>query len=578
MISVRKVRSVLVCLFLLLSMAPPFLYSAAPPSSLQAAFTPRTISGGPIIDASLYGNRELYPGQTACIQVVIQNSGVLESLVGYETPKPDTYAVTLSTSASSESSSTESGLLNGTAGDTGACDNGTQDGGDAAAAASQALTSVQSESGTSSVTDQVSTRYDDYEMNTAAGLDIAVTTALGVTAKLSTGGAPIEIVSADCVDGGSLPAGSVSPPFSFTVRVDRGAKQGVYALPVTVTYKRLSGEYDIKSAFGNIASYNNYVQESVTLYVYVVIREAFDLVVSVECCQDMVPGADGTVTLTVTNVGGVCADESVVYLSPSFPGPSQDGSSGSSFSVGSSLVLPIQSSQFLGRMDPGDVRPVSFKVAVSPDAEAGTYPLSAMVSYTDAWGQQKSSNVDTFGVAVQPEMKFSVDDMPIVIKDGQTANAKLNLTNIGPDTARDAVVRMNALDPFVVSYDTAYLGDVSPGEEVNTTFGIKVKSDAVPTTYYVTLEVKYYDSDDDPHVTKIIQKAITVAPPPTIVDTALANWPLLAGLGAVATIGLLYGGRSFLRDKKKPPPEPPQQVAPVAGESNGQTIKEDGHS
>jgi hypothetical protein len=147
-------------------------------------------------------------------------------------------------------------------------------------------------------------------------------------------------------------------------------------------------------------------------------------------------------------------------------------------------------------------------------------------------------------------MRFVTDDEPLVIKCGQSCEALLNLTNTGPETADDAVVRMNALDPFVVSYDTAYLGDVSPGERVNTTFGIKVKPDAVPTTYYVTMEVKYYDDKDDAHVTKIIRKAIVVAPPPTIWDNIVANWPLAVGGGIVALLGLLYAGRNMR--KKRP--------------------------
>jgi len=202
------------------------------------------------------------------------------------------------------------------------------------------------------------------------------------------------------------------------------------------------------------------------------------------------------------------------------------------------------------------------------------YPLSAVVSYTDASGQM-SSNVEVFGVPVQPEMKFSVDDSPIVIKDGQSGYATLNLTNIGSETANDAVVRMNALDPFVVSYDTAYLGDVKPGEVVNTTFGVKVKADAVPSTYYVTIEVKYYDDNDDPHVTKIISKAITVAPPPTLSDTLMQNWPMVAVVGLVSMLGLAFVGRGYLNGKKPGNRPPPGYATPREATPPVQAIQPD---
>ena len=101
-------------------------------------------------------------------------------------------------------------------------------------------------------------------------------------------------------------------------------------------------------------------------------------------------------------------------------------------------------------------------------------------------------------------------------------------------------------------------------DELSARFGVKVKPDAVPGTYYVTLEVKYYDSEDDPHVTKIIRKAIVVLPPPTLLYTLLENWPLLLGLGAVILIGLVYVGYGQLKRRKKPPANPALPGAQVA--------------
>ena len=93
-----------------------------------------------------------------------------------------------------------------------------------------------------------------------------------------------------------------------------------------------------------------------------------------------------------------------------------------------------------------------------------------MVSYNDPWDEQKSSNVETFGVHVEPEMRFDVNAEPIEIKCGRSCVSNLTLVNNGSQLARDAIVRMNALDPFTVSYDTMYLGDVAPGENVTTRY------------------------------------------------------------------------------------------------------------
>jgi len=69
----------------------------------------------------------------------------------------------------------------------------------------------------------------------------------------------------------------------------------------------------------------------------------------------------------------------------------------------------------------------------------------------------------------------------------------------------------------------------------------------------VTLEVKYYDDKDDPHVTKIIRKAIVVLPPPTLWDIIMENWPLALGLVLLVILGIAYMGYKWLKKRGKPP-------------------------
>jgi uncharacterized membrane protein len=73
--------------------------AALPAGALQGPYLPQTVNGGPLIDASLFGNRELYPGQTTGIQIVIQNGGIVQDYIGYQTPVP--YPVTIAASTSS---------------------------------------------------------------------------------------------------------------------------------------------------------------------------------------------------------------------------------------------------------------------------------------------------------------------------------------------------------------------------------------------------------------------------------------------------------------------------------------------
>jgi hypothetical protein len=83
-----KLRTLFLCALLLAAALPRA-------EALDGPYLPQTIQGGPIIDASIFGNRELYPGQTTPIQEVIQNSGVLQQVVGYDTPSPYPISITL---------------------------------------------------------------------------------------------------------------------------------------------------------------------------------------------------------------------------------------------------------------------------------------------------------------------------------------------------------------------------------------------------------------------------------------------------------------------------------------------------
>jgi hypothetical protein len=69
----------------------------------------------------------------------------------------------------------------------------------------------------------------------------------------------------------------------------------------------------------------------------------------------------------------------------------------------------------------------------------------------------------------------------------------------------------------------------------------------------VTLEVKYYDSHNDPHVTKIVTQDIQVVPPLTIWDTIMQYWWLILLLALLIILGAAYFGYKRLKGKRKTP-------------------------
>jgi hypothetical protein len=578
-------------------------------ASLPAAHA--AIVGGPIIDAAVYGNKEFFPGQTSPLFVVVQNEGYLQSLSGFQTQETLISQNNLAVSAGQQYSSSSSSRHTSELEASSSASNQTP-GGVVTAGASGVtdLTSGADGSVSASASRSYNNNYQTstlggVEINTQENVPLEATTALGLVCQLAPGDAPLEVVTGDRALVGTLAPGETGggpsaisafsfglyQPIQYWIRVNPDAKPGHYVLPLLCTYKQLIDDYEFASVDGTVLRNKNYVEMTDTILLDIVIMPRFDLVISDTVCTGMVPDADGIISMTVTNLGNLSVDHAIAYLMESTLGPSQDDVdvplnyqllSYQAYTmqqpqpVLQTMVVPLQNAQFLGHMEPGESRTVKFTVSISPDAEEGNFPLSAVVSYNDLWDQQKSSNVETFGVRVEKEMKFSIDPGPVDIKCGRSCVASLTLTNNGSELARDAIVRMNALDPFTVSYDTMYLGDMAPGENETTQFGIKVKPDAVPGEYYVTLEVKYYDAKDDPHVTKIIRKAIVVDPPPTLLDTALENWPLALGFALLVLLGIGYMGYKWLAKRRKPPgaatpPEEPGRV--ISAGAGGEEMK-----
>ncbi len=546
------------------------------------------IVGGPIIDAAVYGNKEFYPGQTAPLLVVVQNEGYLESLSGFRVDESlinkDSLIVSADAARSASSSGSQSSDFKSSSSSVSQSPGRTDS---AVASGDVGVTNANSASISEAASrlassDYLQSSFGGVGINTAQDVDLEATTALGLVCQLTPGDCPAEVITGDRALVGSLLPGQVGggpdafssftfgfyQPIEYWIRVNPDAAPGHYLLPLICTYKQLIDDYQYGSVDGTILRNKNYVERTEVIMLDIVIMPRFDLVITNMITSGMIPGNDGIIVATVSNLGSLPVDDAVAYLLPSTLGPPQDEVNDplnyqlwnyqgyameQPIPVAQYMVVPVQNSQYLGHMEPGESRNVKFTVGISEDAKESDFPLSAVVSYNDPWDQPKSSNIETFGVHVEPEMRFSVDAGLVDIKCGRSCVADVTLTNNGTQVARDAIVRMNALDPFTVSYDTMYLGDVEPGANETARFGIKVKPDAVPGEYYVTLEVKYYDDQDDPHVTKIIRKAIVVLPQPTIIETVAENWPLSVGIALLAVLGIAYMGYRWRGKKRKPP-------------------------
>lgn len=155
-------------------------------------------------------------------------------------------------------------------------------------------------------------------------------------------------------------------------------------------------------------------------------------------------------------------------------------------------LTAIVSETYIGDVD--DACEAKFKVKASGDAEQAVYPAKLKLTYS--LGDKEQSEELDVGIVVHPKMKFELEGKG-VIPAGEEKIVTVTIRNAGAFTIKDATARITVVDPFSTTDDTAYIGNLEPGEAKNVSFKIKVDDDATPKTYALNLEVKYRDPSDE---------------------------------------------------------------------------------
>jgi hypothetical protein len=167
-------------------------------------------------------------------------------------------------------------------------------------------------------------------------------------------------------------------------------------------------------------------------------------------------GTEGYLNLLVRNNGTEHARNAIIKLSRNDASP----------------LVPTDSSVFIGDYPPGAEALVRFKVSVSGNAEAQSYPVDLSLEYLDAEGASATSETVTVGVAVGGKIDFTVVSAPPQVNPGQKVVIPVEIRNTGAVTAYNSQARLSAVDPFTSNDDTAYLGDLAPGETAVASFEI----------------------------------------------------------------------------------------------------------
>lgn len=368
---------------------------------------------------------------------------------------------------------------------------------------------------------------------TATGITLVppCTTAIGITANLTSPSSSIEVLSGEA-SLGSLSRGMSSiQPTTFQLYIHEDAEPGTYDLDLKFEYQYLEdvdwlNPGDVTPQFE--FHWDNMVQEkqiSIT-----VVGTYFSAVVTQT--EGVRAGATGTITIDIQNSG---ASEAYDATAEIVPGGS---------------VSPVGQASFLGDMPGNSSVSTQFKVAVSKEAIAKSSSVSILVKYKDDRDIPRQSAL-AVGVAIEGKLDFEVQ--PVEVDGSLTAGSERVITipiiNVGNYEAEDAIARINIVNPFAIAPfsttdDTAYIGTLEPGESGLARFNIGVDSDALAKPYILEVQVEYWDSSGNSYISDTMRATVTVEQPSGLSTTAI----VLISIGGVVVIVLLLGA---LRRRRK---------------------------
>ena len=339
-------------------------------------------------------------------------------------------------------------------------------------------------------------------------------TAKFLTVSLASGDAPLTIKS-DPQMLGDL-KGSTTTSCVINMKIDADAAPGSYNLPLIMNYTYL---YEADQ-YGTDTIQYYYRVNNDTFTLPIKIKPEVKISVLSAVGEDLNAGTEGYITLTVKNIGHENGKNAIIKIVQNDNSP----------------IVPTTSSMYIGNFSTDQTITSRFKVSISSNAEAQTYPLDVLVNYENSEGDQVSSAVETIGMPVGKKIDFNVTSVSNKISPGQKKVITVRYFNTGGATANNAQARISAVDPFTSSDDTAFLGTLAPGESKEASFQISTDTAATIKEYALDSEIRYSDALDNTLISDTMKVPIVVEKE----NSLLGNPYILAVIaGAVILIGYL---------------------------------------
>jgi hypothetical protein len=341
-------------------------------------------------------------------------------------------------------------------------------------------------------------------------------TAKFLAAALYSGDAPVVIKSDPQMLGDLKGAGSANAVFAAKIRSD--APSGIYQLPLTLNYTYLyqAEQYGVDS----IQYY--YKTKNETLLIPINIKSDVSVSVISAVPEHLNVGTEGYVNLKIKNSGFEDGSKAVVKI----------------LRNGNSPIIPTDSSVYIGEFPSGSTVDCRYKVSVSGDAQSQTYPVDVVVVYQDKEGDFVTSRSDTVGIPVGGKVEFAIISPPGEMNPGNKKVINVIYKNTGDTAISSAQARISAVDPFTSNDDTAYIGDLQPGESREVSFVISVDRAATLKEYGLDSEIRYRDALENTYISDTMKIKIDVIAP-TGFTTVLSN-PIYLSIIVAGLIGVVY--------------------------------------
>jgi hypothetical protein len=341
-------------------------------------------------------------------------------------------------------------------------------------------------------------------------------TAKLVTIGLSAGTAPLTVRTDPQMVGDIKGTGTAQVNFSAKISSDAAA--GEYQVPLFIQYKYL--KVMDQEVSGDIQFVYNRVNE--TLPVTIRIKPLVKIQVLQATPDTLNVGTEGYLHVTIKNTGSDDGKKATVKISRS----------------GQSPIIPTDSSVFIGDFPSGGVIDCRYKVSVSNNAEKQTYPIDVSVTYENNEGATVTSSPVTIGVPIGGKTDLAVISAPAQIPAGSKNVIAVQYQNNGGATIYNAQARISAVTPFSSNDNSAYLGDIRPGDSATARYEMSVNDAATPREYTLDSEVRYRDALDNSQISDMLKVRVQVLPK-TIAESSLAGQLVLV-LVATAIIGAGY--------------------------------------